>query len=143
MRKINRIIVHGAWTRASADIGAAEIESWHRDRGFNGIGYHGVIRRDGMYEPGRSEARTGAHAPPMNRGSLGVCLVGGRDAGDGWEDNYRPEQFMTLKAVINWWTALYSIELDCVIGHRDVAGGSNPHCPGFDVRAWVAAGMPT
>jgi hypothetical protein len=35
------------------DIGVAEIDKWHRGRGFYMIGYHDVIRRDGSVEQGR------------------------------------------------------------------------------------------
>jgi acyl-CoA synthetase (AMP-forming)/AMP-acid ligase II len=47
MREINRNILHMAYTPPSADIGAAEIDRWHKDRGWSGIGYHFVIRRSG------------------------------------------------------------------------------------------------
>ena len=34
------IIIHCSATRAEQDITAADIESWHRARGFWTIGYH-------------------------------------------------------------------------------------------------------
>lgn len=40
------IIIHCSATRAEQDITAADIESWHRARGFWTIGYHYVIRLD-------------------------------------------------------------------------------------------------
>ena len=47
MRKIDSIIVHCSATKAGQDFTAADIDRWHRERGFNGIGYHYVIRLDG------------------------------------------------------------------------------------------------
>ena len=54
MRKIDSIIIHCSATRAGLDFTAADIDRWHRERGFNGIGYHYVIRlgdwrRDGIF----------------------------------------------------------------------------------------------
>ena len=43
MRKIDSIIVHCSATKAGQDFTAADIDRWHRERGFNGIGYHYVI----------------------------------------------------------------------------------------------------
>nr|WP_223225927.1 MULTISPECIES: hypothetical protein [Bacteroides] len=45
MRKIDSIIVHCSATKAGQDFTAADIDRWHRERGFNGIGYHYVIFR--------------------------------------------------------------------------------------------------
>ena len=55
------IIIHCSATRAEQDITAADIESWHRARGFWTIGYHYVIRLDGTIEPGRDVTLDGAH----------------------------------------------------------------------------------
>ena len=38
------IIIHCSATRAGQDITAADIDCWHRARGFWSIGYHYVIR---------------------------------------------------------------------------------------------------
>lgn len=56
------IIIHCSATRAGQNITAADIDCWHRARGFWSIGYHYVIRLDGTIEPGRDVTpRTGAH----------------------------------------------------------------------------------
>lgn len=70
---------------------ASVIDEWHRARGFDGIGYHGVVlngirkwsspysvSNDGRFEPGRPESKQGAHclAGGMNRIALGICLIG-------------------------------------------------------------------
>ena len=43
MRKIDSIIVHCSATKAGQDFTAADIDRWHRERGFNGIGYHYAV----------------------------------------------------------------------------------------------------
>lgn len=47
------IIIHCSATRAGQDFTAADIDRWHRARGFRSIGYHFVIRLDGTIEPGK------------------------------------------------------------------------------------------
>ena len=136
MRPINRIVVHCAATPPDMNIGADTIRKWHLDRGWSDIGYHGVIRRNGMYEPGRPESQMGAHARGANVDSLAVCLVGGITEGGAPENNFTPEQFDTLQAVLNWWTAAYNIGWDKVLGHCDLPGVPKA-CPSFDVQGWI------
>lgn len=47
MRNITEIIVHCTATPRSRNVSVAEIDSWHRQRGFNQIGYHYVVALDG------------------------------------------------------------------------------------------------
>ena len=50
MKTIDAIIIHCSATRAGQDLTAKDIDRMHRARGFNGIGYHYVIRIDGTIE---------------------------------------------------------------------------------------------
>ena len=43
MRNINLIIVHCSATPEGRDVSVADIDRWHRERGFDGIGYHYVV----------------------------------------------------------------------------------------------------
>ena len=78
-RDITEVVVHWSATYLNQDIGADEIHEWHTQRGFSGIGYHYVIRKDGRIQRGRPIDRTGAHAKDNghNNFSIGLCLVGG------------------------------------------------------------------
>ena len=60
------IIIHCSATRAGQDFTAADIDRWHRQRGFRSIGYHFVVRLDGTVEPGRDVALDGAHCTGWN-----------------------------------------------------------------------------
>lgn len=80
MRTITLIIIHCSAVRPSQTSSAHQIDSWHRKRGWSGIGYHYVVRRDGTVERGRPEAKVGAHCLNHNRHSIGVCYEGGLDA---------------------------------------------------------------
>ena len=55
------IVLHHS---ASRDVPAAEIHGWHLARGWAGIGYHFVIRKNGNIEQGRPMQMIGAHAGP-------------------------------------------------------------------------------
>jgi hypothetical protein len=55
MREIEHIVVHCADTYADMNIGVEQIRKWHLKRGWNDVGYHYVIRRNGQIELGRLE----------------------------------------------------------------------------------------
>ena len=52
---INFLVIHCSDTDDNLNIGALEIHNLHLKFGWNGIGYHKVIRRDGFIEEGRPE----------------------------------------------------------------------------------------
>lgn len=143
-----KITVHCSATQPKADIGAAEIRKWHKDKGWSDIGYHAVIRRNGTVEKGRPETQTGAHVAGHNTDNLGVCLVGGINAEGKAENNFTPEQMAALAGVVKAWQEKYRIPDSEVRGHRDWSPDKNgdgkitpneylKDCPCFDVRAWM------
>lgn len=137
MRTINRIVVHCSATGPNQDIGAKDIDRWHRERGFTKIGYHFVIRRDGTLEKGRSVEEVGAHAVGHNADSIGICMAGGLDKpGGNPQDNYTQDQWATLK------TLLYQLRCQFpktdICGHRDLPKVAKA-CPSFDVKTWLKA----
>lgn len=77
IRNINEIIVHCSATAEGKDFTVADIKKWHLQRGFNDIGYHYVIYRDGSINKGRDESIIGAHCTGHNSYSIGVCYIGG------------------------------------------------------------------
>lgn len=126
---IDKIVIHCADTPADMDIGRDEIDRWHRERGWNQIGYHWVIRRDGTAERGRPESVQGAHVKGHNRDSIGVCLVGGKGG-----FNFTRAQMDALNSLCSKLAKSYpDAEF---MGHRDLDAGKD--CPCFDVKAWQA-----
>ena len=71
------IVIHCSQTRPSQNIGAKEIDRWHRERGWLKIGYHIVIKRDGIIEQGREDDEVPAAVKGYNHTSFNLCLVGG------------------------------------------------------------------
>ena len=117
------------------DIGRQEIDRWHRERGWNGIGYHYVIRRDGRLENGRSLEEAGAHCKGHNKDSIGICLVGGIQ--DGTKDkpvnDYTAKQWETLRGLLLELKSKYPNAN--IVGHCDYE--PNKTCPNFDVKQWA------
>ncbi len=130
--KIRTIVIHCSATPPYRDIGVAEIDEWHRERGWKKIGYHLVIRRDGSLEYGREADRMGAHAKGHNKDSYAICWIGGVDNLNRAEDNRTDAQKASLE------TAVKAIKLiwpnAAVIGHNEV---STKDCPSFDCQEWL------
>lgn len=127
------IVVHCTATPPDRYVDAKEINHWHIQRGFAGIGYHYVIQRDGTIEIGRKSDQIGAHAQGHNDSSVAVCLVGGIDKNGKPESNYTPEQAEMLHLLIDGLRARYPAAE--VLGHCDLPGVAKA-CPCFDVRRW-------
>lgn len=133
-KSTDTIVIHCSATPSSMDIGVDKIRKWHvDDNGWDDIGYHYVIRRDGTLEIGRDEAMVGSHARAVNGTSVGVCLIGGSDSNGKWKDNFAPIQFETLKSIILKLKDKYDIEK--IIGHYQI--DDRKECPSFDVPKWL------
>lgn len=88
----------------------------HINEGFNGIGYHRVIKGDGTIVQGRPDWAQGAHAQGVNYCSVGISLEGNFQAGDTPTD----AQIKSLNECIADYQDKYPDTQ--IIGHRDVAG---------------------
>ena len=132
MRPIDTIIIHCSATKPSMDIGAEEIDDWHRARGWAQIGYHYVIRRDGAIEHGRPVEVMGAHVKGHNTGSIGVCYIGGIDEAGKPEDNRTARQKTWMIALVKDLMRVHGVLVERVIGHRET--GAPKACPSFDVE---------
>ena len=75
-KDIKILVVHCSDTPDNENIGAIDIHKMHLSFGWDGIGYHKIIKRDGEIENGRPEYWIGAHTFGKNYQSLGVCLIG-------------------------------------------------------------------
>ena len=123
---IDKIIVHCSASPQGRGDNAETIHRWHKERGFDGIGYTEVILEDGMLQHGRPWYWDGAHCRGHNKGSIGICLIGA--GGDATE-----HQLQKLRSRITYWVREYP-EV-AIMGHSDL-DPKKPYCPGFDVEAW-------
>ncbi len=129
MRHIDKIIVHCTATPAGRAVTVADVDRWHRQRGFKSIGYHYLVYLDGSVHPGRPESMAGAHCKGHNTSSIGVCYVGGL-AKDGKTpaDTRTEAQRRALRELVGRLVGRYPGAT--VHGHREFAAKA---CPCFDV----------
>lgn len=130
------IVIHCSATPPDADIGRSEIDLWHRKRGWLGVGYHFVVRRDGTIEPGRPHWSVGAHVRGHNTDTIAICYVGGVDERNKPEDNRTEEQKVSLRLIVAG--LLHEYPGADVCGHRDFEGVAKA-CPSFEVARWWQA----
>jgi len=133
----SEIVIHCSATYADMDIGVAEIDSWHKDRGWSGCGYHYIVRRDGTPEIGRDITKKGAHCFGLNQRSVGICLVGGLRKPKGskspYEDNFTKEQKDTLADLLRVLRRGYPATT--ILGHNEY--DKRKACPVFNVDQFL------
>ena len=128
MRTITEIIIHCSATVEGKDYSAAEIDRWHKQRGWKGIGYHYVIGRDGSVEQGRPIEQVGAHCAGRNAHSIGICYIGGLDKNGKPKDTRTQAQRQSLLELVD--RLLQQFPDATVHTHNEFA---NKACPGFKV----------
>jgi len=140
MNNPTEIIIHCSATPVNWMAGqsvaaqANEIDRWHRDRGWRGIGYHAVLGRIGQIVPGRPEHIQGAHTKGRNKDTLAICLIGGHGSAstDDFFDNFTVEQDASLREWIKEKIRQYPT-IKGISGHNQYAAKA---CPGFNVKVW-------
>ena len=125
------IILHCSATREGQDIKAKTIKQWHKDRGFDDIGYHYVIDLDGTIEKGRDEELVGAHCKGHNSTSIGICYVGGCDKNMKPKDTRTPEQKRSMLSLVRKLVNKYKIPVTQIWAHHDF--DKHKACPSFDI----------
>lgn len=151
MNKIDSIVIHCSATKEGKDYHAKDIDKWHKERGFQMIGYHYVIDLDGTVETGRPLSMEGAHCKELdknhvsyNKHSIGICYIGGLGENGKAKDTRTEAQKAALKKLVEDLKRKYPIKE--VIGHRDASPDKNgdgkitpdeyiKECPCFDVRS--------
>ena len=119
MRMITLIVLHCSAVRPDQTSSVAQIDTWHRDRGFKfGVGYHYVVRRNGEIEAGRPEWLVGAHCVNHNKYSIGVCYEGGLNARGQPADTRTPEQKAALRRLLEILHRHYPKAV--IVGHHDL-----------------------
>lgn len=114
----------------------ARIRQVHLDKGWSDVGYQFGIERDGTTRYGREIWTRGAHCPPHNLKSWGVCVIGDNttpdpESEDRWRRNdhrWTDEQWEALRALAD--SVLLIRPATQIVGHYEV--GSTPTlCPGL------------
>lgn len=113
------ITIHASATPPNQNHDVVSIRKMHTNKGWSDIGYHILIRRDGVIELGRPFTRWGAHVKGHNVNNIGICLVGGVDRNNKAVCNYTDEQFDSLKEVLMDLVGILGIKDGNIKGHRD------------------------
>ena len=131
------ITIHCSATRPKHDCGIDWLRELHvNQNGWSDIGYNFYITTDGKLHVCRPLNRAGAHVKGHNTDNIGVCLEGGLNNDTGKpDDTYNSKQKTTLREVVEYLQASFSISDENVKGHRD--WGVNKACPCFDVQKWI------
>lgn len=136
MRPISGLVVHCSATPAGRPFRAADIDRWHRENGWNGIGYHFVIPLDGSIEPGRDLDVAGAHVSGHNARTIGICYVGGMNAQNTAPlDTLSARQSDALEILLLGLRAKWPNTT--IRGHRDYPKVAKA-CPSLDMRTWCS-----
>ena len=127
----DEIILHHAEAKNAS---VEEVNRWHLERGWTGIGYHFYIRKDGRIYRGRPEWAVGAHAQGHNSRSVGICVEGAY-----MTETMPKAQFDALVWLVREEMAKYPGAK--VLRHKDV---NSTDCPGtnYPWEALLAALSP-
>ena len=131
MRQITEIIVHSTATPKGMNATANDINRWHRQRGFDEIGYHFVILRSGEIQAGRAIEKVGEHCKGHNSDTIGVAYVGGLNENKQSADTRTGAQKISLNVLLGNLVKQYPT-IRKISGHRDYC---NTACPSFDASA--------
>ena len=121
MRKIDMIVIHCSATRADVPLSPRQLDEMHRQRGFDGCGYHYYVRRDGEICTMRPVDRPGAHAKGYNQHSIGVCYEGGLDEQGRPADTRTELQKRSLRVLVR--VLAMDFQTRRIVGHRDLLWG--------------------
>ena len=127
MRAINEAILHYSATPEGKPFDVKDIRDWHvNGNGWSDVGYHFVIKLDGTIQKGRPLEKTGAHCKGHNRGTVGICYIGGgiKDGKDTRTEEQKESLDLLLRDLIKDHGILK------ISGHNEY---STKKCPGFDV----------
>lgn len=129
---IRYLVLHTVAVRGSATL--EDIANYHiNERGWEDVGYHYYIRKDGTIQEGRDDNYVGAHcrASNMNFKSLGICFEGHGDF-----EEWTQEQKKSFRPLCRKLQSKYNILDENVIGHREAYEQTPPpkSCPGKKVN---------
>ncbi|WP_202078569.1 glucosaminidase domain-containing protein [Caldalkalibacillus salinus] len=120
------VVHHPAWHEASVE----RIHQLHLNNGWNGIGYHFYIRKNGQVWQGRPHWAIGAHERNSNSRTIGVCFEGNFHPSQrqGVDRQMPQEQMQAGIRLIRDLQALYP-QAQWIRGHGGMSGASTS-CPG-------------
>ena len=125
--KTDMIVIHHTGCN-DIDASAYDIDGWHKGQGWNMIGYHFVIRKDGTIERGRPQWAIGSHAYGENSHTVGIHL-----SGDFEQAQPTEKQIEMCAMLVAKLCEEYNItaDRDHVVGHGELMATD---CPGRNLQ---------
>lgn len=118
-REVNKVFIHCSASDYDYHDDINVIRKWHLKRGWQDVGYHFFIKRDGTIQTGRPLYMIPSSQKGYNKGSISICLHGNK--------KFTTRQFWSLKILC------YLLDENFVSltfhGHKEVSIKS---CPNFD-----------
>ncbi len=135
---VDRITVHHAACCAATSSSAAAqslraIQSEHQDgNGWADIGYHFLLDQNGTIWEGRELRWQGAHAgnSTLNRGNLGICLLGNFE-----DELLLAPQRRALQRLLDTAAGQFDVPRGRVYTHRELKQGTA--CPGTHLQRFM------
>jgi N-acetylmuramoyl-L-alanine amidase len=121
-KDVGWIVIHTAAAPFNADVSAKSIRAYHKTvKGWNDIGYHFVVRKDGTVEIGRPLDQMGAQVEGFNSKSIGICFSGHGDLADFTVAQYRDGVNKVVEMLFKFHLVdKFLANPMRVIGHREV-----------------------
>ena len=123
-RRIEKVFVHCSASDYPQHDNVETMRKWHLERGWQDVGYHYFIRKNGQVDIGRDIEKTPAAQVGHNRGSIAICLHGLK------KELFTPQQFKSLVELCKQIDSAYENQI-VFRGHCEV---SDKDCPVFDYR---------
>ena len=131
--KPKMVTLHCTDTSDEIDFTADNIRQWHiKKNKWRDIGYHYVIRKDGMIEKGREDHVQGAHVRSHNKENLGIVWVG--------RYHFNEAQRYALLYLYHYLRIKYGVHSGDWFGHYEFDTANGKTCPNLemdDIRAWL------
>ena len=106
-----------------------DIDTWHKQKGWKGVGDHYVILLDGTVQLGRPESKIGSHTLGYNADSIGIYYIGGLDLNSNPKDTRTDSQKTAMRNLIT--DLLKKYPQSTVHGHNEF---TNKSCACFNVK---------
>ena len=99
-----------------------DVNAWHKQNGWAGVGYNFFVRKDGSVYRGRPIDAVGAHIQGFNGVSVGICAEGAY-----MSETMPLVQKNAIVDLVKYLLTLYPTAK--VVGHKDLASSQ---CPGVN-----------
>ncbi|MGF1727155.1 peptidoglycan recognition protein family protein [Photobacterium nomapromontoriensis] len=124
-RHVHTVFLHCSASDNPSHDSISTIRKWHLKRGFNEVGYHFFISKNGDIHLGRSLEKTPAAQKGHNTGSIAICLHGLK------KEKFTEKQISSVKKLCSVINNEYSGKMK-FRGHCEVSSKS---CPVFDYKS--------